>query len=64
MRHTRHLLEGEFNSWFKRTEWWHENTCRERLWPVWLQLRERLDKPSTELAFDVVIGTIRNEYGD
>lgn len=58
--------DASFDTWFKRFDWWKENSRREDLEPVWNSLREMYELPPKEIAgvLERVIFAIADEYGD
>jgi hypothetical protein len=69
-----------FDDWFKSKEWFHENSARETLEPVWKEMERfivsiwqdpgsspRSSTISSEKIaeiFDKITGAVRNEYGE
>lgn len=57
-------VRREFNTWFEGHDWWHDNTARERLMPIYFNLAETMDVVDVEWALDTVMSVMKNEYGE
>ncbi len=53
-----------FKRWFLSRDWWHENTARDRLGPVYFALSETMNADDVEEFLDEVISVMKNEYGE